>query len=570
MGRFVFKLPDVGEGTAEAEIVAWHVKVGDVITEDANLVDVMTDKATVELTSPVAGKVIETNGAPGDMFSVGGPIVVLEVEGAGNAAVVDTAPLAPVRATADIKAEAPPAPTAAPEPAPEAAKSSSNGASDYVFRLPDVGEGTAEAEIVAWHVKVGDVVKEDAPLVDVMTDKATVEMTSPVAGTIIALHGEVGGMAPVGAAIVEFDTGKGAGALPSPSKGDPEGGASQRSGMGVQAAPAQAMAVEAATATTSQSAAQHPLSRPLPPQGGEAKLPNRREGEKPLASPAVRRRAEDLGVKLNQVHGSGPAGRITHEDLDGFVSGAHAPRPSPLATPSGYAPREGVEAVKVIGMRRAIARQMQESKRRIPHFAYIEEVDMTAVEELRAHLNATHKDRTKLTVLPFIMRALVKVLPAYPQINAIFDDEAGVVHRHAPVHFGIAAQTPQGLMVPVVRHAETLDLWASADAVAKAGEVARSGKGSKEQLSGSTITITSLGPLGGIATTPVINHPEVAIIGPNKIVERPVVRHGQVVVRKMMNISSSFDHRVVDGYDAAEFIQRVKALLENTATLFME
>ncbi len=552
MGRFVFKLPDVGEGTAEAEIVAWHVKVGDVITEDANLVDVMTDKATVELTSPVAGKVIETNGAPGDMFSVGGPIVVLEVEGAGNAAATDKALLAPVRASADIKAEAPPAPTAAPEPAPEAAKPSTGG-SDYVFRLPDVGEGTAEAEIVAWHVKVGDVVKEDAPLVDVMTDKATVEMTSPVAGTIVALHGEVGGMAPVGAAIVEFDTGKGASSRP----------------MAV-AIPAAAPAVLTAKA---ESVAKIAPSNPVGTAGAAAaKLPARSEGEKPLASPAVRRRAEDLGVKLNHVAGSGPTGRITHEDLDAFIESSRSGgiASSALAAPSTYAAREGVEAVKVIGMRRAIARQMQESKRRIPHFAYIEEVDMTAVEELRAHLNATHKDRTKLTVLPFIMRALVRVLPAYPQINAIFDDEAGVVHRHAGVHFGIAAQTPQGLMVPVVRHAETLDLWGSADAVAKAGEVARSGKGSKEQLSGSTITITSLGPLGGIATTPVINHPEVAIIGPNKIVERPVVRHGQVVVRKMMNISSSFDHRVVDGYDAAEFIQRLKGLLENPAMIFME
>ena len=551
MGRFVFKLPDVGEGTAEAEIVAWHVKVGDVITEDANLVDVMTDKATVELTSPVAGKVIETNGAPGDMFSVGGPIVVLEVEGAGNAAAVDTAPLAPVRASADTKDEAPPAPVAAPEPAPESAKIS-GGSSDYIFRLPDVGEGTAEAEIVAWHVKVGDVVKEDAPLVDVMTDKATVEMTSPVAGTIVALHGEVGGMAPVGAAIVEFDTGKGVSSKPM-----------------VVVIPA---VDPAATVAKSEPVAKTAPSAPLGITGGSgAKLPTRSEGEKPLASPAVRRFAEDLGVKLNHVHGSGPANRITHEDLDAFIEGSRAGGSSSAPAPSSpYAPREGVEAVKVIGMRRAIARQMQESKRRIPHFAYIEEVDMTAVEELRAHLNATYKDRTKLTVLPFIMRALVRALPAYPQINAIFDDEAGVVHRHAGVHFGVATQTAQGLMVPVVRHAEALDLWASADAVAKAAEIARSGKGSKEQLSGSTLTITSLGPLGGIATTPVINHPEVAIIGPNKIVDRPVVLHGQVVVRKMMNISSSFDHRVVDGYDAAEFIQRVKALLENPATLFMD
>jgi 2-oxoisovalerate dehydrogenase E2 component (dihydrolipoyl transacylase) len=297
-------------------------------------------------------------------------------------------------------------------------------------------------------------------------------------------------------------------------------------------------------------------------------IPTRAEGEKPLASPAVRRRAEDLGIKLTQVAGTGPAGRITHEDLDIFIAGAGSSAPP---APSTLAKRTGVDEVKVIGMRRAIARQMQESKRRIPHFAYVEEVDMTELEELRVHLNTTKRDdQPKLTVLPFIMRALVRVLPAYPQINARFDDEAGVVHRHAGVHIGIATQTSSGLVVPVVRHAEALDVWAAAVEVARAADIARSGKGSKDDLSGSTITITSLGPLGGIATTPVINYPEVAIIGPNKIVERPVVRHGQITVRKMMNLSSSFDHRVVDGYDAAEFIQRVRAMLEHPATLFMD
>jgi 2-oxoisovalerate dehydrogenase E2 component (dihydrolipoyl transacylase) len=235
------------------------------------------------------------------------------------------------------------------------------------------------------------------------------------------------------------------------------------------------------------------------------------------------------------------------------------------------AKRTAIEEVKVIGMRRAIAKQMQEAKRRIPHFAYIEEVDMTELEDLRLHLNATKRaDQPKLTVLPFLMRALVRILPAYPQINARFDDEAGVVHRYGPVHIGVATQTANGLVVPVVRHAETLDVWAAATEVSRVAEIARGGKGSKDDLSGSTITITSLGPLGGVATTPVINHPEVAIIGPNKIIERPMIRGGQIAVRKMMNLSSSFDHRVVDGYDAAEFIQRVKAMLEHPATLFMD
>jgi 2-oxoisovalerate dehydrogenase E2 component (dihydrolipoyl transacylase) len=426
----------------------------------------------------------------------------------------------------------------------------------FVFKLPDLGEGTAEAEIVAWHVKVGDVVAEDAPLVDMLTDKATVEMTSPVAGKLIELNGAPGDMAAVGGPIAVFEV-EGAGNAAATDRSPPAR---------PQAPQVDAEAPEAPQAT--QAPAVVAAAPSVAVQAPGRAIPTRAEGEKPLASPAVRRRAEDLGIKLTQVAGTGPAGRITHEDLDIFIAGAGSSAPP---APSTLAKRTGVDEVKVIGMRRAIARQMQESKRRIPHFAYVEEVDMTELEELRVHLNTTKRDdQPKLTVLPFIMRALVRVLPAYPQINARFDDEAGVVHRHAGVHIGIATQTSSGLVVPVVRHAEALDVWAAAVEVARAADIARSGKGSKDDLSGSTITITSLGPLGGIATTPVINYPEVAIIGPNKIVERPVVRHGQITVRKMMNLSSSFDHRVVDGYDAAEFIQRVRAMLEHPATLFMD
>ena len=426
----------------------------------------------------------------------------------------------------------------------------------FVFKLPDLGEGTAEAEIVAWHVKVGDVVAEDAPLVDMLTDKATVEMTSPVAGKLIELNGAPGDMAAVGGPIAVFEV----------------EGAGNAAGRAAPA-PAKAIAEQAAPPPPAAKPVAEPAEAPPPPAAAPQAavaarvIPERAENEKPLASPAVRRRAEDLGIKLGHVAGTGPAGRITHEDLDAFIAGA---RSGGLA-PATLAKRTAVEEVKVIGMRRAIARQMQESKRRIPHFAYVEEVDMTELEELRVHLNATKRaDQPKLTMLPFLMRALVRVLPAYPQINARFDDEAGVVSRYAGVHIGIATQTANGLVVPVVRHAEALDVWAAAAEVARVAEIARSGKGSKDDLSGSTITITSLGPLGGIATTPVINHPEVAIVGPNKIVDRPVVRNGVVVVRKMMNLSSSFDHRVVDGYDAAEFIQRVKAMLEHPATLFMD
>jgi 2-oxoisovalerate dehydrogenase E2 component (dihydrolipoyl transacylase) len=294
----------------------------------------------------------------------------------------------------------------------------------------------------------------------------------------------------------------------------------------------------------------------------------RTPGDKPLASPAVRHRAQELGIRLQFVPGTGPAGRISHADLD-----AHIARGTPTARPLGgsYVQRQGEEEIKVIGLRRKIAEKMQESKRRIPHFAYVEEVDMTEIEALRAHLNTTKRpDQPKLTLLPFIMRALVRVLPEFPQINARFDDENGVVHRFAPVHIGIATQTPNGLIVPVVKHAEARDLWDSAAEVARVSSLARENKASREDLTGSTITITSLGPLGGVVTTPVINHPEVAIIGPNAIIDRPVVHNGHIAVRKMMNLSSSFDHRVVDGYDAASFIQRIKALLQHPSMLFME
>lgn len=423
----------------------------------------------------------------------------------------------------------------------------------YVFKLPDVGEGTAEAEIVAWHVKAGDRIEEDQNLVDVMTDKATVEMTSPVSGVVVTVHGEPGSMAAVGSPLVEFEV-EGAGNVkaktapkaqaPKPATPEPK-----------PEIKAPAKPAEPARSET--------------PRASAPAFATRTAGEKPLASPAVRQRAEELGVQLQFVPGSGPAGRIDHADLDAYV--ASGGKASVSRAPSGYARRDGVDEVKVIGLRRKIAEKMQESKRRIPHYAYVDEIDMTELESLRAHLNATKRaDQPKLNVLPFLMRALVKVLPDYPQINARFDDEAGVVHRHAAVHIGIATQTANGLLVPVVKHAEARDIWDSAVEVARVSTAARENKAGKDDLSGSTITITSLGVLGGVATTPVINHPEVAIIGPNAIIERPVVRGGQIVVAKMMNLSSSFDHRVVDGYDAAEFIQKIKALLEHPAMLFMD
>ena len=550
MGRFVFKLPDVGEGTAEAELVGWHVKVGDLVAEDQIVADVMTDKATVEITAPVSGKVVALHGEPGAMVPVRGPLVEFEVEGAGNAEDAPT-PAAPAVAKPD------PAPVVAEAPKVEHPTAAAVGAptsGNYVFKLPDVGEGTAEAELVGWHVKVGDAVEEDQIIADIMTDKATVEITSPIAGTVVALYGEAGKSVPVGGPLVAFDV-EGRGNV-SPPVAAPK--------------PASKPTENATKASAAISTAQRATSATAPSKPAPA-LTGRAPGERPSASPAVRNRARDLGVDLTFVPGSGPAGRITHEDLDGFIArGGSQPASAPSGGGSTYAKAQGTTEVKIIGLRRKIAEKMAESVRRIPHITYVEEIDMTAVEELRAHLNATKsKDQPKLNVLPFIARAIVVALRDQPQINATYDDEAGVLTQHAPVHLGIAAQTPNGLMVPVVRHAEARDPYDTALEIARVSGAAKDGSAKREELSGSTITITSLGTLGGVVHTPIINHPEVAIVGPNKIAERVMVKDGQMVVRKMMNLSSSFDHRIVDGHDAAVFVQRIKGLLENPATLWM-
>ena len=404
----------------------------------------------------------------------------------------------------------------------------------FNFKLPDVGEGTAEAEISGWRVNIGDRVEEDQPLVDMMTEKATVELTSPVAGIVQSISGKAGEMAAVGSVLVVLETFDSADAANSPEP---------------KVAPRET-----------------PRSVPEP-QNKTPACATQRTAIRPPASPAVRRRAEERGIKLQFVRGSGPGGRIVQADLDAHLDGGAMTAGS---AQSAYAPRSGVEDVPVIGLRRQIAERMQLAKRQIPHFTYVEEIDVTELENLRAHLNATRAPgRPKLTLLPFFMRALVRVLPEFPQINATYDDEAGVVRRSAPVHVGMAVQTPKGLLVAVIKHAEARDVWDCASEVSRLATVAKEGKATREELTGSTITLTSLGALGGVMATPVINRPEVAIIGPNKIIERPVVRDGQIVVRKMMNLSSSFDHRVVDGADAAEFIQRLRAVLEQPATIFI-
>ena len=561
MGRYVFKLPDVGEGTAEAELVGWHVKVGDRVSEDQIVADVMTDKATVEITFPVGGKVTALHGEPGQMLAVRGPLVEFEVEGAGNASADEPVP-APAPAP---KAEAAPAPTAQPEPAPAAAPVAASGA-NYVFKLPDVGEGTAEAELVGWHVKAGDTVAEDQILADVMTDKATVEITSPVSGVVVATHGEAGQQVPVGGPLVSFKVeGKG-NVAEAPVAAGPSTASRSPSPQGGEEKPAPSSPPRETGRGTGAAGGGAAPARTIP----EAFTP-RAAGQRALASPAVRNRARDLGIELQFVPGSGPAGRIEHGDLDAYVaSGGHG---SPVggSTGSTYAQAQGTTEVRIIGLRRKIAEKMAESVRRIPHITYVEEIDVTALEELRAHLNAEAKKtgKAKLNLLPFIARAIVVALRDQPQINATYDDEAGILTQHAPVHLGIAAQTPNGLMVPVVRHAEALDPYATAEEIARVSGAAKAGTAKREELSGSTITITSLGTLGGVVHTPIINHPEVAIVGPNKIQERVVVKDGQMVVRKMMNLSSSFDHRIVDGHDAAVVVQRIKGLLEHPATLWM-
>jgi len=420
----------------------------------------------------------------------------------------------------------------------------------HVIKMPDIGEGIAQVELVEWFVKVGDVIAEDQVVADVMTDKATVEIPSPVSGKVLALGGQPGEVMAVGSELIRIEV--------------------EGSGNHVDAPQAKPAATEAApvAAKPEPRAEAQPVACPAAASHSAAPIVPRQADEKPLASPAVRKRALDAGIELRYVHGSGPAGRILHEDLDAFMS---KPQSSAGQAPGGYAKRTDSEQVQVVGLRRKIAQRMQDAKRRVAHFSYVEEIDVTALEALRQQLNSKHGDsRGKLTLLPFLVRALVVALRDFPQINATYDDEAQVITRHGAVHVGIATQGDNGLMVPVLRHAEAGSLWGNASEISRLANAARNNKASREELSGSTITLTSLGALGGIVSTPVVNTPEVAIVGVNRMVERPMVIDGQIVIRKMMNLSSSFDHRVVDGMDAALFIQAVRGLLEQPACLFVE
>jgi 2-oxoisovalerate dehydrogenase E2 component (dihydrolipoyl transacylase) len=423
----------------------------------------------------------------------------------------------------------------------------------HVFNLPDVGEGVVEGEIVKWNVKPGDTVKEDEPLVELMTDKATVSIPSSVNGKVVSTTGKPGDMVPVGAELIVFEV-KGDGSPKPKSKPKPEPVAEPE--------PKPEPVVEPESKPESKP---EPKPEPVAAPSPSAPAPVASSGTKPLASPAVRRRAREAGIDLSQVSGTGPAGRISHDDMDTFISGGGR-----LAAVQSGVKMTGVEEVPVIGLRRKIAEKMATSKRSAAHFSYFEEVDITALESLRQHLNSTRaENQPKLTYLPFIIQGLIRAVRKFPQCNALYDEEKGIVFRHQAVHVGISTQTEDGLMVPVIKHAEARDVWDTANELVRVTTSAREKTATVDELTGSTITITSLGAMGGLGATPIINHPEVSIVSIHAARDRAVVREGEIVVRKMMNLTSSFDHRIIDGYDGALLIQELKSMLEYPATIFM-
>ncbi|MEO9600562.1 dihydrolipoamide acetyltransferase family protein [Parasphingorhabdus sp.] len=433
--------------------------------------------------------------------------------------------------------------------------------SKYIFNLPDIGEGIAEAEIVKWHVQIGDIVGEDDQLADVMTDKATVEMEAPVSGKIIAVAGDEGDIIAIGSMLVEIEVegeleeleaSSSVADMPEPEESDVLASKQPiENKENIEEAPTKpALQTESEEKPVTINTVDAPAAEKL--------------AEKVLATPAVRKRAAELGVDLGQVKAQGE--HIRHSDLDAYLNYGSGQG----YRPSGASEKRDDEKIKIIGMRRKIAQNMADSKRNIPHFSYVDEIDMTEIEDMRADLNANRGERTKLTILPLMIVAICKSLRDFPMLNATYDDEAGFVTRHGAIHLGMATQTEQGLMVPVLRDAQDLNIWQLASEISRLAAAARDGTATAKELTGSTLTLTSLGPLGGIATTPVINRPEVAIIGPNKIVERPMIIDGDIQARKLMNLSISCDHRVVDGYDAASYVQALKHLLETPVLLFAD
>lgn len=443
----------------------------------------------------------------------------------------------------------------------------------HIIKMPDIGEGIAQVELVEWFVKVGDSVTEDQVVADVMTDKATVEIPSPVSGTVISLGGAPGDVLAVGSDLIRIAVAGDAAAVEADGEpqSQPEPGSQPAPAATEAVCPAQAaqgrpvavQAPEVSAQTTEVPAASVPAASQTAP-ATTAGNGNDQGNGRALAAPAVRKRAGDLGIDLHSLTGSGPDGQVLHADLDACLQTRRSST-APTVTSAGE------QQIPVIGLRRKIAERMQDAKRRVAHFSYVEEIDVTAIEALRAELNQRWgEQRGRLTLLPLLVRALVVAAREFPQINARYDDEAQIITRHSAVHLGIATQSDNGLMVPVLRHAEAGDLWHNAREIQRLADAARRGKAVREELSGSTLTLSSLGALGGIVSTPVVNTPEVAIVGVNRIVERPMVVDGQIVIRKMMNLSSSFDHRVVDGMDAAKFIQAVRRLLEQPSLLFID
>ncbi len=505
MGTYPFKLPDIGEGVVEAEITVWHVALGDVVEEDQPIADAMTDKATIELTAPVAGRVSLIACDEGEMLAVGATLVEFETEG-----------------EAEFEGS----------PVPEPPAETNSGS--YHFKLPDIGEGVVEAEITKWHVAVGDRVEEDQPIADAMTDKATIELTSPVAGVVRSVACAEGEMLAVGATLVEFGV--------------------EGSGNASDQAARQSPAIAPGLSSQNENSGGTPKSAHK--VGGSGSGPETGEGFRPLASPAVRKRALDAGLDLSAAIPTGAEGNITHADLD--------------LLESTLQPADGETRIKVIGLRRKIAQSMAESKRTIAHFTYVDEVDVTELEALRKRANArSGEDKPKLTVLPFIIRALAATLQDWPQFNALYQDERGYVSQFSDLNLGIATQTDIGLVVPVIQRAQTLSVWDMAREIARLANGARDNQLSPSDFQGATTTLTSLGPLGGIVTTPVVNKPQVAIFGPNKIRPKLEMRDGEVVERLVMNFSVSCDHRVIDGYDAAMMVQELKARLEDPVSIFL-
>ncbi|MDQ2151122.1 dihydrolipoamide acetyltransferase family protein [Alcaligenaceae bacterium C4P045] len=601
MGIHIIKMPDIGEGIAEVELAGWHVKVGDVVAEDQPLADVMTDKATVEIPSPVVGTVVSLGGQEGDVMAVGGELIRLEVEGAGNqkGGAAAAGGGSAHAGSADAGSQAAGAGQQAGAAGGATSRASASGSGN---RATSSDDDEGDADHMATNAPV------DVPAAD-----------SVAADGIVAEGATSNGGA------VKGGSTKSAKAASASSVSGSSSTSSSRADSSALSSHASSSASHTASSGASSSSAK-PVERHEPADVHALNA-------KSAASPAVRKRARDLGIDLPDIQGSGPAGRIQHEDLDAHLlaaretqaasaSGSSSGRIGSSSSNAGpgstgrsqagqsaaasgsagastrgntgssstprstaevrsyadedfmhdrYEQRHDEHQVPVIGLRRKIAQKMVESKTRIPHYSYVEEIDVTDLETLRAQLNQKWGEkRGKLTILPFLIRAIVMALPDFPQINARFDDDAGVVTRFGAVHLGVAAQSDAGLMVPVIRHAESRDMWSLASEITRLAQAVRSGSVRREEMSGSTITVTSLGALGGIVTTPVINHPEVGIVGVNRIVERPMYRHGVVVPRKLMNLSSSFDHRVVDGMDAAEFIQAVRALLEQPAMLFVD